>query len=428
MTTSVSSILPPRTVSVISDAAARRANDLLAFSRYVQPVVDILSNPETETPFTIGVFGAWGSGKSTLLAMLDERLAADYPDAFVRINFNPWVHRQETDMLIPLLHALSDTLREDPGNRFVEAAKVVGGIVTRLGGDILLRRITANALSLDRIDELREKYAEQRGEVESATRNLRATLQEQVDTIHASGARLVIFIDDLDRCQPTEIIDVLELTKLFFDLRHTFIVIAVDKDVIDRGIEVKYSQFSFAEGRQIAIGAEYLEKMIQLPLHLYPLRDTQVGAFLEQLRPGSAIDDQVELLQKVLLPNPRKIKRILNMLAVTTAIAESTPGLGKLDPGLLTRLAVMQVQSPELYAEIVRQPDVLLALEGVAAGKLRPSSKEDFAKRFQTRGEAVRALVEAHYAPDSYLASLFDASSFTEHETELPAYITMLGE
>jgi predicted KAP-like P-loop ATPase len=418
------------TVSVISDAAAKAAHDLLAFDRYLDPLVDILTNPKTETPLTIGVFGAWGSGKSTLLGMLDERLKSDHEDDFVRVDFNPWVHRNEPDMLIPLLHALRDRLESDRTHRFVEAATAIGNAVVKLGGDILLRRVTANALSLEKVDELRAEYARQRGEVESEIRNLRAMLQEHVDNVwdKGNGARLVIFIDDLDRCQPTEIIDVLEMTKLFFDLRHTFIVIAVDKDVIDRGIEVKYNDFSFAEGRQAAIGAEYLEKMVQLPLNLFPLRESQVRAFVERLNPGDAVEEQLDLMQELLLPNPRKIKRIVNMLAVTTAIADSIPELADLDRGLLTRLAVMQVQSPELYGEIVRLPELLLALEGVARGNLGLSDETGFKINFKTRGPALLDLCAKHWKPDSYLTPLFRTSTFSESEEELPAYITMLGK
>jgi hypothetical protein len=75
------------------------------------------------TPFAIGVFGAWGSRESTLLGLADAELESRHPDAFVRVHFNPWVHRQEDGMLVPLLHALHDMLDSDPRKGFVEAAK-----------------------------------------------------------------------------------------------------------------------------------------------------------------------------------------------------------------------------------------------------------------------------------------------------------------
>src|SRR6185437_7765945 len=98
-------------LSVLSDsvslASVKRAGaDWLKFQRYVDPLLSIFADPQTETPFTIGVFGTWGSGKSTLLSMLCERLEEKHPAKFVRVWFNPWNHRREPNMLVPLLHAL----------------------------------------------------------------------------------------------------------------------------------------------------------------------------------------------------------------------------------------------------------------------------------------------------------------------------------
>src|SRR5690349_11772731 len=99
--------------NILTDAPLRFGDpDLLRFSRYVDPLVSVLTHEHTRTPFTIGIFGAWGTGKSTLLSLLDTRLATDYPERFVRVHFNPWVHRKDENMLVPLLHTLHDTLAE----------------------------------------------------------------------------------------------------------------------------------------------------------------------------------------------------------------------------------------------------------------------------------------------------------------------------
>ena len=55
---------------IFTDSLVDKAADLLRFDRYLGPLEDILTNPSSVTPFTIGVFGSWGSGKSTLLEML----------------------------------------------------------------------------------------------------------------------------------------------------------------------------------------------------------------------------------------------------------------------------------------------------------------------------------------------------------------------
>src|SRR5688572_5784782 len=122
-------------LAVLSDSPASRLGDELKFRRYVDPIVSAMTAPATQTPFTIGVFGAWGSGKSSLLGMIEERLADSHPGSFVCVRFNPWVHRREPNLLIPLLHALRDQLNQDPKRRFVESVKRIGAILANLAID-----------------------------------------------------------------------------------------------------------------------------------------------------------------------------------------------------------------------------------------------------------------------------------------------------
>lgn len=380
------------TCRVLNDSAIRESKqDFLQFERYVRPLISLLNDPQADTPFTIGIFGVWGSGKSSLLSMLDEELGNNYKEKFVRVHFNPWMHQKEPNMLVPLLHTLHDTLDKDPLERFEKSAKKIGHILMRLGMDFLLKHMTGNVASLKKLETLEQSYFKMRGMIESEIRRLHGVLQTEVNEIAKDDVRIVIFIDDLDRCDPAQIIDLLEAVKLFLDLRHVFVILAVDKEVINHGIHVKYSKFSFAEGRAEAIGSEYLEKMVQLPLQLFPLPTVQVHDFIKALTPSESVFDHIDILKAVVDPNPRKIKRILNILTVTMAIMDATPGLNALDKGIVTRLVVLQVQSGDLYSEILKQPILLTTLEGVFAGNLRPENGADF-HALGDRGEAIRNL------------------------------------
>lgn len=414
--------------SILSDAAIAADRDLLNFNRYVTPLVYILTNEKTETPFTIGVFGPWGSGKSSLLSMLDEHLGIAHPDAFVRVHFNPWIHRSEPNMLVPLLHTLHDTLAEDKKNRFVDSAKKIGNVLIRLGADALLRKLTADVASLESLEKLEQTYLKERGRVESEMRKLRTTLQDEANKIALKGARIVFFIDDLDRCDPDQIIDVLESVKLFLDLKHVFVLLAVDKEVIDRGIEVKYSKFKFGENRQSALGGEYLEKMVQLPLQLFPLDRSQVERFIEKLNPPVGIQEQIKMLVGLLPPNPRKIKRILNILNVINTIADDSEELKALKRDVIAQLVIIQVQSADLYAAIVRQPGILVALEKVFDGHLRHDTVTDFKKDFGGDSEAVQKLVERFYTSPGYLRAMFsNKKQFEAIKDDVHIYLSMIG-
>jgi predicted KAP-like P-loop ATPase len=412
---------------IFSDAAAKSDADKLNFSRYLKPLLSVLTDPTTETPFTIGVFGPWGSGKTTFLGMLNEAIKLDHKDRFVRINFNPWAHRNEPNLLIPLLHTLHDTLQENTKTNVIESAKKIGAVLLRLGADVFLKSVTANTVSLEALEKLEKKYLDGRGMVESEMRRLRKTLKGVVDTVGEDGTKIIIFVDDLDRCDPAQIVDLLEAVKLFLDLQHVFVVLAVDKEVIDRGIEVKYGKFEFAKSRKSALGAEYLEKMVQLPLYLFPLHTTQVRAFINDHNPPQGILDQLDLLEKLLLPNPRKIKRVINILTVINSIVEATALTSQLKADLIARLVVLQVQSGELHAEIVKQPDLLVALEKVYINEIQTNNADKFVE-FGDRAASIRKLCEKYHQPESYLGALFKSSEFRKiKKNELSTYLTLIG-
>ncbi|TYB65977.1 AAA family ATPase [Nonomuraea sp. PA05] len=405
---------------VLSDAPVGLGGDELGFGRYVDPLVQVITDEATETPFTIGVFGPWGSGKSSLLRMIDQRLAEEHPGRTVRVHFNSWVHRGEPHLLLPLLHTLQDTLEQDGRRRLREAAGRIGYVIAHLTSDTLLRRVSGGAVTLDKLQELSQQYAEQRGKVHSELRGLRRTLQEQADRAADDGARLVIFIDDLDRCQPHEIVDLLESVKLFLDLRHVLVILAVAKNVVDQGIAVKYREFGFDAAKVLEIGDEYLDKMVQLPLSLMPI---DAGGYLGSLPMPSGFAEHRSLLGEIVVPNPRRIKRVLNTLAVTCAMGG--PGLR---PDVVIRLVVLRVQSPDLYDAIAARPHLAAALEDMYAGRLPLDRPDRLIERYgQAEAEPVAAAVRRFHRSQDYLRGVFRGTAFTEVTDELPRYLTMLG-
>lgn len=417
-----------RGMTVVSDRAVGLSGDKLSFHRYIDPLISVLTDPEQETPFTFGIFGSWGSGKSSLLRMLEERLQKDHADEFVCVAFNPWVHRGEANMLIPLLHTLRDALDRDPKTRFIESGKKIFDVLLRLGADVLLKKFTTDAVSLEKIEVLEKKYIERKQLVESEMRNLHKTLQGLLEEIHNQEGkpRLVLLIDDLDRCEPDQIISLLDSVKLFLDLQHVFVILAVDREVVHRGIQVRYSKFSFAAGREETVGYEYLEKMVQLPIELFPLSPIQVNALAESVFPDAEHAATRELIKKVALPNPRKIKRLMNIFAVVRALKNAEPSLSDLDEETVLRLIALQVQYPELYWEVARLPVALEALAKVYSGALLLTNPGAFLG-YKGLADALQKLCVKYHQPGSNLEQIFKDSRFVASRDDLPRYLSMLG-
>lgn len=407
------------TISILSDAPASR--DLLDFGRYCDPLVEILTDEVLETPLTIGIFGAWGSGKSTLLGMLERQLES-FGDKFLCVKFNPWVFRKEKNLLIPLLHAIRDTMSESFGGKFKESAARISDVLLHIGADVLLRHITVGKVTLDSLEKYEKAYLDRKGIVDNQLRNLRESLAVQAKKLHEGGTTMVLLIDDLDRCDPTEMIDLLEALKLFLDVEHVVHVLAVDKEVIDRGVEVKYGKYGFAEERKASLGAEYMEKMIQIPVYLFPLHENQVIGFIKAHDLSFGKEEVLDLIAEGLTPNPRKVKRVLNSIALTCrAIGDKQP-----DWRIVAALAIVRVEEPELYAEFARLPKLLVALQRVYAREWSIQSDTDFVASFKDKATFVRERCVFWYKPASPLAALFRVD-FASAQDRLGEYLSVVG-
>ncbi|WP_446811728.1 KAP family P-loop NTPase fold protein [Methylomonas sp. 2BW1-5-20] len=391
--------------SVLSDAPAKR--DLLNFNRYSEPLTSVLINPALETPFTISIFGSWGSGKSTLLHIIKRNLSKKNGNRFLFVEFNPWVYRREPNMLIPLLNCLHDALANNKITRIQQSADKIVDVLLHLGADLFLKSVSAGTIDLEKLEKLEKTYLNRRMQLDSQMRNLRLALAELAKTLGEEGTRIVFLIDDLDRCDPTEIIDVLESMKLFLDLENVVHILALDKEVIDRGIEVKYGKFAFGAGRSAVLGSEYLEKMIQMPVYLFPLHPEQVRGYIESIDASSCIGEYLELLVSSLSPNPRKIKRALNMLALTNQILDSSPDkYGKFDRFVTTALTILRIEEPELYLNAAVLPTLLPVLEDVYLEERSVSNADNFID-FGMDKTTIQAICEKYYRPSSYLAHIF---------------------
>jgi hypothetical protein len=223
---------------------------------------------------------------------------------------------------------------------------------------------------------------EQIRSLEQFQRGFEALIQSRFVKAEKTPKRLVVFIDDLDRCLPEKAIEVLEAIKLFLNVEGCYFFLAADRDVIEKGIRVKYQGFLLDPSethsdedvaRRIPItGRDYIEKIIQVPFSLSPLERPQVVQYIEQIHPELACCAQV--CAAGLEPNPRKVKRALNLLSL---LLNLTPD--DIDQELLAKLVVIQSRYPDLYAQLFDYPGLLQELERffLKSGDTLPTSKEN---------------------------------------------------
>ncbi len=385
-------------------------SDGLDFAPYVETLAGLLGGRETRTPLTLGVYGDWGSGKTTLLRLVKKAL----PPECRTVWFDAWKYdHQETlwrALLLLVLTEVGEAIRQDenaePGdlNELDDLRNALYRAVDReevgkveIDGEKLLGGLAKGAVRIglsfippvkvlaDLVAGLGEKAGEGAGD-DLLAGIRRARTQIHVDQVQfleqfqskfehlvkkyvigrGEGAgRLVVFVDDLDRCLPEKAVEVLEAIKLFLDVRGCAFALGVAPEVIARGIEVKYREFG-AAGKALPIdGARYLEKIIQIQFQIPPIEAADMQKFVSGLVASWPDAACAEVFAVGLEGSPRQVKRAINVFLLTWGLAKARKEkLGeRIKPIRLAKVVVLQHAAPELYQAVRGTPRWLGELE-----------------------------------------------------------------
>jgi hypothetical protein len=164
------------------------------------------------------------------------------------------------------------------------------------------------------------------------------------------GRMLVVFVDDLDRCDDAVIVEICEAIKLYLDVPGLVFVLACDLAVISRGVANK------ARGESDA-GRAYLEKIVQVAHRLPPPNESQimrlVEGYAEQSGTSALLDSSArKILAQRSGNNPRRIKRIINSLVLEHRLNPewTTPPLSG---ALLVTAILLQHLYPSFYERLI---------------------------------------------------------------------------
>ncbi len=319
--------------------------------------------------FTLGIYGEWGTGKSTLMKLIENKLKTNdnsRDQKILHIWFNAWkFEREEQFAAIALLKTIAYKMTGQ--DKLDSLSKTIRKSLKILGKD-LLQKIATGAL-------LNEKG------VEAAENSLNRNMEflEKIDgldkdTIYFDGLesirikieeirranpefRLVVYIDDLDRCSPKMALEVLESIKVFLDMEGFVYVIGVSHTTVSKLISQAYKDTGID-------GVEYIKKIIQIPIKLPEWSQEDAKIILNQkIIPKLSSKYQkifsegnAQTLISELEQNPRRIKRLVNNLM----IAHETFSLEKdneLDLTALFLFSILKKRWPLVFQYYVKSSD-----------------------------------------------------------------------
>ncbi len=125
-------------------------------------------------------------------------------------------------------------------------------------------------------------YREQRGFQHKVLDDIRA-VADSLRAFKRAEPKVVIFIDDLDRCSDDKIMEILQAINLVLAESRFFVVMGVDTAMLFRAIQTHYRQAHGSAPEPEAFARRYLRKIIQLSFHLPDAPEAQRTAFIESL-------------------------------------------------------------------------------------------------------------------------------------------------
>jgi hypothetical protein len=327
-----------------SDSPVNEKNqDRFSRWKFSERIAQVISKRSDPSSIVIGLYGIWGDGKTSVLNFIERSLQSD--ENVICIKFNPWRFGTEDELLTRFFFDIAGALdaellnTEDKLKDFIKkVAPGAGAIMGAKGaGDAV-----GSFISGPDINELKKRIERR---LESAKK------------------RVLILIDDVDRLEKTEIHALFRLVKLTADFKYTSYILAFDKDVVASSLQDRYSNSAGDAGEA------FLEKIIQIPLHL-PAVDKQVlrefcfEGVDEAIKIAEISISQQQIQEFVrdfsgafddCLTTPRKAKLYGNTLMFSLPILQ-----GEVNPVDLMLLEGIRVFCPSLY-EALRVNKALFA-------------------------------------------------------------------
>ena len=141
--------------------------------------------------------------------------------------------------------------------------------------------------------------------------------------------RIVVFVDDLDRCSPKRALEVFESVKVFLDIEGFIFVIGLSLTTIAKLIEKEYKDADIR-------GRDYIRKIIQIPIFLPTWDSNDIYRIIDNLIHTKRLEgtyvnlitENKNTLKTVVEPNPREVKRFINNFIISSELF-SDSNIGK---------------------------------------------------------------------------------------------------
>jgi len=356
--------------SITDKPIAKLEQDSLNIQKYSNSLSKFIKN--SDTPITIGLQGEWGTGKTSLMSLLLENFNNYGEEREIATSWvNTWEYSlfkgaSETTpaVLSGMLEKLRDenqdiwTIKDVAADKVKKASKFLSGLANQVIASQTGINIK-NAAS----DSFTEKNVAQIVEIKNLIASIINELIEHNDN---KIQKVVFFVDDLDRIPPTDAVEVLEALKNIFDIPNCVFILAIDYDVVVKGLESKFGPKTKENEREFR---SFFDKIIQVPFTM-PVGAYDITTFLKIKLNDLGVEPKViearigqitKIVRYTVGNNPRSLKRYLNTFSLINQIMDDDEDNEKDNDNIILLFAVLgiQVSYPQIFRLLTQNPDYL---------------------------------------------------------------------
>lgn len=282
----------------------------------------------------IALFGGWGTGKTSIMYRIKNSLPKK---KFKSIFFEAWKHERDNNIALSLVSLFNAELEDD--NTKKELILSSWQLFKSA-----LRGIEISSPSFPGMPQLTIKPKDTLEDIEKSFKQLtdksfleedkkfKLAFQAAEDEIAKQldeNGKIIVFIDDLDRCEPENVIQLLSLIKLFFIYgKRTIFFCGVDKEAVNNAIKTKY--------RDIIKSEEYIEKIfdcsfnVTLNYDLIKLINHYYKGNISFTGVSQSVSSVLDFFFKSIeFENPRHVKKVMNKLQILKSYRNSTKNHSK---------------------------------------------------------------------------------------------------
>ena len=380
--------------SIIDVPRKHTQDDLFGIQVYQDALIEYIKL--TDTPITIALQGEWGSGKTSLMNLLRYNLCDVDNAPYFPIWINTWQYslmKTPSQAIMSILEGIINQIGALNPNehKWDESKKKIGSLFKKMASAGTKAAVGAVGIDSGLVDDVLDNGESSSSDIMQLKEEIEKLIADALDR-DSSKQGFIFYIDDLDRIDPPVAVEILELLKNIFDLEKCVFVLAIDYDVVIKGLKPKFGELTDANEREFR---SFFDKIIQLPFSM-PVASYNVDTFLvdalskieffshDELQDITLAEALSEITRLSVGSNPRSLKRLTNTLALISIInKKQNDGEGhtqdRLSKMLNYAMVCIQIAYPYIYNQLTESPNFKSWNEKVASKlKLRPLTEQEY--------------------------------------------------